>query len=68
MKSEWQNQKTHLPDGADSPPFRAEGLEGNAGGGTLLDHHHRAGAGGLEYIENPLSGFQVALSGSRGTT
>jgi hypothetical protein len=26
-------------DGAAAPPFREERLEGNAGGGALLDHH-----------------------------
>ena len=33
-----------LLHGAAAPPLRAGRLEGNAGGGALLDHHHPAGA------------------------
>ncbi len=36
--------KAHLPHGAAAPPLRAGGLEGIPGGGSLLDHHHHAGA------------------------
>jgi NADPH-dependent 2,4-dienoyl-CoA reductase/sulfur reductase-like enzyme len=31
-----------VPDGAAAPPFREKGLEGDAGGGPFLDHHHAA--------------------------
>jgi hypothetical protein len=31
-------------DGAAAPPLRTGRLEGNAGGGALLDHHDAAGA------------------------
>ena len=32
----------HPEDGAAAPPLREERLEGDAGGGALLDHHHAA--------------------------
>ena len=39
-----ERRQAHLPHGAAAPPLRAEGLEGDAGRGALLDHHHDAGA------------------------
>src|SRR6185369_10359599 len=39
-----QRRQAHLPHGTAAPPLRARGLEGEPGGGALLDHHHDAGA------------------------
>jgi phospho-N-acetylmuramoyl-pentapeptide-transferase len=39
------DRQARLPDGADPPPFRKEGLDRKPGGDPLLDHRRRAGAG-----------------------
>ena len=57
-----------LPDGPPASSLRSHGLEGNPGRGSVLDHHHDAGAGRSGYVEIAMKPTHFASLQQEGLT